>query len=273
MKSLSKIQSELYLEPWLITEARHSARREAVKARLDGAAFEIDKEDPVEATPFGSFLVIPVYGVIGQHLDRFEVEYFGGCDLDAINSAIGDAKRDDSINTVVFDFRTPGGSVTGIPETAVRILELSQTFGKNTVAFTDSQCCSGGLYLAEQCDRFYTTSTARVGSCGVYSIYVEYTRMLSDQGIKVNAISAGEFKLAGAYFKEMTDAEKTMFLTRVQKIHAEFKEAVQSVRNVDPKYLEGQVFDGQEAVDIGMCDEVVGSFEELQDILNAEQEG
>lgn len=216
-------------------------------------------------------MVIPVHGTIGQHLDWIDVEYFGGCDLDAVNAAIEQAEEDDTINTVVFDFRTPGGTVTGIPECANAILELSQVYGKNTIAFTDSQCCSGGLYLAEQCERFFCTPSSRIGSCGVYSIFVDQSRMLEAAGIKVNAISAGEYKLSGAPFRPMTDDERAMFNERVQGIHADFKTAVNAIRSVDSAYLEGQVFDGKEAVKIGMADDIFMASEDMMDMLESDK--
>ncbi len=270
MKTLSKMLSELYVNKWLITAAAHNARREAVKAKMDGITIELPAIDPEEIEPSieSRCMIIPVHGIIGQHLDEIEVRCFGGCDLDNINAAIDDAENDSSIDQVIFDFNTPGGSVTGIPETAFRISEMQ----KNTIAFTDSQCCSGGLYLASQCQRFFCTPSSDVGSCGVYSIFADYTRMLSDAGIKVNAIVSGEMKLAGAYFKEMTDSERAMFLADVKEIHEEFKAAVVSIRSVDAMHLEGQVYNGRKAVEVGFCSDVVESFDGLLDILNEEME-
>lgn len=270
MKTLSKMLSELYVNKWLITAAAHNARREAIKAKLDGVTIEIPsiESDEVEPTIESRCMIIPVHGVIGQHLDAIEVRYFGGCDLDNVNSAIDDAENDDGIDQVIFNFNTPGGTVTGIPETAFRISEMT----KNTIAFTDSQCCSGGLYLASQCQRFYCTPSSDVGSCGVYSIFADYTRMLSEAGIKVNAIVSGEMKLAGAYFREMTDAERAMFLADVKDIHEEFKAAVNAIRSVDASHLEGQIYSGRKSVAVGFCTDVVQSFDGLLNLLNSEME-
>lgn len=258
-RNFPHIIAKVYREPWLITPQKHRAIQSVLEARMDGILpSDNDADEPEGMSRDGAFAIIPVHGIIGKHLSSIEMEC-GGCDLDAVNAMISEAEQDDSIETIVFDFRTPGGTVTGVPETGRRIASIA----KKTIAFTDSECCSAGYWLASQCKHFYLTETATTGSIGVYSVFEDWSRALENEGVKVNAISSGKYKLAGAYFKPMTDDERTMFQDSVDKLHTQFKEAVRRNREVPDSAMEGQCYDGLEAVEIGLADGLVESIDDL----------
>ena len=183
-----------------------------------------------------------------------------GCAMEDLSAAIDAAENDPRIERVIYDFRTPGGTVTGIPE-AGRKIQYSR---KETIAFTNSECCSGGLWLAAQCQQFYATQSSRVGSCGVYCMTLDMSQAMEKEGIKVNAIFAGKYKLLGASFKPLADDERAILQTGVDKIYAQFKEAMETCRIVDDKnFGSGLIFDGQEAAEIGFTDGVVESMDEV----------
>src|SRR4051812_10154407 len=166
------------------------------------------------------------------------------------------------ISSPIYDFNTPGGTVTMIPETARKI----QASRKDTIAFTNGQCCSGGIWLAAQCQRFYATQSSRVGSVGVYTMCMDATKALKKEGMKVNAIFAGKYKLLGAYWKELSDDEQKIIQGGVDKIYGQFKEAMESYRMVkDENFGNGLCFDGDEAKEIGFVDDVVESMEDILD--------
>ena len=263
MKSYPQIISKVYEQPWLITPAKHRAIRKLIEQRLDGGMTEPDgdESESPELAIDGSTAVIPVHGIIGKHMSKMET-MCGGCDLDAIGTMIDAAMADSNVNRLVFDFRSPGGTVTGVPEMARKIQNIT---GKTTVAFTDSMCCSGALWLAMSCGSFYCTESSDVGSVGVYSVYLDESAALEKEGVKVNAISAGKFKLAGASFQPMQADERKMIQEGVDKIYGQFKSAVTRNRSISDEYLQGQVLDGEDAVKYGFCDGLVESITDLLD--------
>jgi signal peptide peptidase SppA len=264
MKNYPQIASKLYGEPWLITKAKHESLTSLFEAHLESNEFVAvnykEDEETGELKPEvrGKNLILPIHGVLGKHLSFLE-RFCGGFDVNTLSKWLDYADASWQVERVILDIRSPGGTVTGIPEAAAKISGLS----KDVLAFTDSECCSGALYLASQADEFFATESAQVGSVGVYSVFTDRTKQLDELGIKVNAISAGKFKLAGAPFKTMTDDERKMFQERVDNIHRKFKAAVVSVRQVDEQYLQGQVFDGEEAAEIGMTSGTVDDIEDL----------
>lgn len=268
MKQYPQIISKLLYEPVVITREKHAAICGIVEARLAaGDAFAADPQKelnkPADAGygnygNSGSVSIIPIHGIIGKHLGQMEM-MSGGCDLDNVCAMISIAESDPIVTRVIFDFRTPGGSVNGTPEAARKIAMMR----KETVAFTDSECCSGGMWLAAQCKQFYITESAKVGSIGVWCAIIDKSKALEKEGVNVQVFSAGKYKTMGAMWKPLSDDEKAKMQARVDKIHADFKEAVQAHRVIADEFMEGQNFFGEEAVAAGLVDGLVDSLDDL----------
>jgi capsid assembly protease len=291
VKNYSNIISKLFYEPALITPARHAAlcllldsklvhsgaigghtaptemaghiTEKDIENALDDAETLRDYRDQkavrLMMTDYGSAAKISVKGTLVAHPEDIAMSECG-CAMEHLNTAIDLAENNPAIDTIIFQFDTPGGTVTRIPETGNKILSSR----KRTIAFTDSECCSGGIWLASQCQQFYATQSSRVGSVGVYTMCLDYTKALKKDGVKINAISAGKYKLLGAYWKELADEERKILQDRVDKIYAQFREAMESHRVVnDENFGNALVFDGDEAAEIGFTDGVVESMDEL----------
>jgi signal peptide peptidase SppA len=261
MKDYPRILAAVFGEPWLITREKHLAIERILLSRLEGEKApdeEMETAAEPDLTIEDGTAIIPVHGIIGKHMSGLAM-MSGGADLDAIGAMTDAAEADASVNRVLFDFRSPGGTVTGIPEMGRKIYRMK----KKTLAFTDSEANSGALWLASQAQEFYATQSSAVGSIGVWTHRLDLSRQLENEGIKVNAISAGKYKLMGAYWKPLTDEERAILQARVDGIHNEFKLAVNARRQVDEKYMEGQIFNGEEAAQIGLVDGLVEDISEL----------
>lgn len=261
MKRYPHLISKLF-EPLLLTPAKFHAICRVLESRLAGElpdeARLAEPEDP-EIVELGSTAIIPVHGVIGKHLDQFEM-MSGGCDLDVINAMLDNAEADASVRRVVLDFRSPGGTVVGVPETARKIYGMT----KDTIAFTDSECCSGAIWLASQCNRFYGTQSSQIGSVGVWTAYLDMSRQLANEGVNIESVFAGKYKLLGAYWKPLTEEERAIVQRQVDKTYAQFKSAMMAQRPVeDEKFGNGLVFDGDEAAELGFTDGVVEDMDEV----------
>lgn len=266
MKNYPNIISKLFYEPLVLTKAKHYSIWKVLESRLvcnaspvHGIEDDEDRDDSDQWECFAPDALIPVHGIIGKHLSGMEI-MSGGADLDSIGAKIDAALSMPDVLRIVFDFRSPGGTVTGIPEMARKIASITS---KETVAFTDSECCSGALWLASQCQRFYATESSSVGSIGVWCAYLDLSRQMQNQGENLQEFSAGKFKTMGAYWKPLTDGEKAIIQAGVDKVYAQFKDAVNARREIDAKYMEGQIFDGAEAVEIGLVDGMVDSLDEV----------
>lgn len=262
---IPRIVSKVYSEPWAILPDVHRSIRAAVESKLRGESpalpvsdmGEMDDEDDLPEVP--NCAVIPVHGIIGKHLDMME-SMCGGCDLDDVCRAIDEAGSDDSVDLVMFDFRSPGGTVTGVQEAASEIADLAKV--KPVCAFTDSQCCSAAYWMASQCPTIFTTPSAIIGSVGVICVMFDQSRMLANAGIEPNEFRSGDLKGTGAWYRQMTDEEKSLMQARVDRIGTQFRSVITAARQVKDEDMRGQVFDGMQAVEKGFADEIVGDIED-----------
>lgn len=211
--------------------------------------------------------LIPVHGIIGQHLSNLEM-MCGGCCLDAVNAMFTDAMEDDNVRAIMFDIRSPGGTITGLPELSRKISAAVEQGTKPIAAFTDSLCCSAGLWLAHSAESMFATSSAHIGSVGAYIMLLDASRYYAELGVRHDPVYQGEFKLAGASFKPLTDAERAMFQAKVDKSVAQFRAVVTARHDVAPEHLEGQVYDGDDAAQFGFVDQVVDDLDDaVQQLL------
>lgn len=270
MTQIPRIVAKVYGEPWAILPDVHRSIRLAVEAKLRGESpaqivIEPDmQQDPgVPETP-PNVTIIPVHGIIGKHLDVFET-LCGGCDLDTVCEMIDLAAADDGTEFVMFDFRSPGGMIVGVPEAAAEIAELASM--KTVGAFTDDCCCSAAYWLASQCPSIFSTRSATLGSIGVISVYFDESRALANQGIIANEFVSGKYKSMGQPYRPMTDDEKKMLQTRVDAFGTQFRADILAKRDINADLLQGQIFDGRQALENGMADALVSDIQAAIDLL------
>ncbi len=204
---------------------------------------------------YGSVAVIRIEGVIDKAVSEADLDCYGGCDLDDVTNALAAVDENPSIDTIVLYLNTPGGSVIGLEECAERIAAMRETHEIH--AFFDVECCSAGYYLASQCDWIASTPSAFTGSIGTRMLWLDESKALEKEGITVHAFASGKFKLMGASFKPPTDEEAQMARDLVNRLSAEFKAAATSLRQIPADAMEGQAFQGRDALAFNAVDEVI----------------
>lgn len=271
MKNLTKIIESVYQKTWLITPSMHESIRRQLENVLSGNITMIpdededEKEDKLSLINEGSMIgIVSVDGIIGKHLSLLETKC-GGVDCDSISEQLKNMEEDPNVTSILMYFNTPGGTVSGVPELSSLISEIDKK--KKCTAYVDVICASAGFYLASQCSSIFVSPTAELGSVGVYSIYFDESVALSNEGIKVNAIYAGKYKLTGAPFKVMTDEERAMLQADIDKIYIGFKSAVTSKRDIKDEDLQGQIFSGEDLISKNFADGQVNSMREMLTIL------
>ncbi|MFS1808990.1 S49 family peptidase, partial [Bacillus anthracis] len=89
----------------------------------------------------------------------------GATSYDALRLDYQQALDDPSIASVIFNFDTPGGAVSGVDELAKAIFDGRSQ--KPTVAYVGGSCASAGYWLASQTSEIIISETAILGSIGV----------------------------------------------------------------------------------------------------------
>lgn len=211
----------------------------------------------------GSVAVVPIHGALGKGLDDIDKQYFGMADYNDVEDAMLAAADDPSVSHIVMHIDSPGGTVTGLPELAAKIRGIE----KPITSYTEGMAASAAYWLAAQADHVLLSESASVGSIGVYVALLDQSRWLENMGLKVNAISAGKHKLDYASFQPLSEDAKARMQASVDKWHARFKSEVTRNRSIPSENMEGQTFEGHEAVDAGLANGVVNSLSDVLSLL------
>jgi signal peptide peptidase SppA len=278
-----RIAQRVFNENWLILPETHHAIQEALLAHIEGRHPGGIDSSARMAVPFttkavgngltkhpspgnrvwtrGRLAVIPVWGVIGQHLSNLEASC-GGFDVARLEHDISVVANDTAIRNVMFDFNTPGGTVTGVPEAGRMIAQLGKE--KNTFGFTDSMSASAGYWLMSQTNAVYATESAGIGSIGVYAAFLDRTEAMKTRGEKMHIIKAGKHKAMGAPGNPLTDEDVAMIQAQVDRDYAAFTKAILSKRpDVKSETMQGQMFRTPEARAAKLVDATVTSLSAL----------
>jgi len=180
-------------------------------------------------------------------------------DYDDIAEQVADADANPNINSILLHIDSPGGTITGLPELAAKLRNVS----KPLVAYTEGTAASAAYWIASQADSVLLSESAEVGSVGVYVALLDQTEYLRQMGLKVNAVSAGENKLDYADFKPLSEEARERLQANVNKWHERFKEEINNKRTVPQSSMTGQTYEGMEAVEAGLADGVVNDLNEV----------
>lgn len=243
----------------LMPEAYHTIMQTAediMRADIDLEDIFGKPEDMYQEN--GSVAIVSVSGVILPNCTKFE-RMLGAVSLKEVRAAIKQAKDSDA-KSVVVKFNTPGGSVTGVEQTAKALKDLAKS--KPTTAYVEELCASAGYWLAAQCGEILCSESAELGSIGVYLAFLTMERGLVAGGITPEVIKAGKYKTLGIKVKDLTDEERAYLQAGVDETYGKFKGAVAG-RGLDEDTMQGEVYDGLKAVELKLADGIQDDLNEL----------
>jgi ClpP class serine protease len=274
---LSNILSKFYSDPWLIRPDKHAQLGQALQSYITSRGSGDELLRPREqaavyssgaAAPLGveiqdGFAILRISGVIGKHLSMMEMECGGGYDIALLERQAMELQDRADVHTVVMCINSPGGHAAGVADTAMILRELAEV--KRLVAYCDLEADSAGYYLAAAADEIYAPSTGMVGSISAYIALVDQSRAWEREGMKLEVFTDGDLKLIGMPGKPVLEQEREFLENRVAAVGARFKSFIRSRRPlVSEDAMQGQWFDGDVAVEIGLLD---GTFPSLTHCL------
>lgn len=186
-----------------------------------------------------------------------------GASADRIVAQIERARDDRSIQGVIFEINSPGGSGVASDEIAAAIRSLD----KPTVSYVREVGASGAYWIASSTDHIIANRLSTVGSIGVIASYLEFSGFLERYNITYQRFVAGEQKDFGSPFREPTPAETERFQAQLNELHDIFIAEVAAGRNLDPEYIrsiaDGSFVTGNAALELGLIDSFGGYNEAI----------
>jgi serine protease SohB len=185
-----------------------------------------------------------------------------GLSFDALEGLIESAFSVKGAVAVALDINCPGGSPAQSELIANLIRRKSEETGLKVYAFSQDVVASGGYWLACAADEIYAPQTALIGSIGVVTSQMSYSKLFDKLGIEERTYTAGKNKSTMSPNKPEDPKSVAETQQRLDEMHKMFKDWVVQRRgkkldsklNLEEDVFDGSVFHAQKAVDIGLID-------------------
>lgn len=174
--------------------------------------------------------------------------------------SVADAGKDE----VVVRLESGGGLVHSYGLASAQ-LDRIRSKGIALTACVDKVAASGGYMMACVADRIIASPFAILGSIGVVAQLPNFHRLLKDNKVDVEVLTAGEHKRTLTVFGENTEKGRQKFLEDLEDTHGLFKDYVSERRpNLDISAVaNGDIWFGRRALEVKLIDEIKTSDEYL----------
>lgn len=175
----------------------------------------------------------------------------------AITAAVRTAVADTNVSGILLRIDSPGGYVIGCPECSDAIYAARAS--KPVVAFAEGMMASAAYWIGSAAEKVYASKAAPVGSIGVWSAHVDFTKALDDAGIKVTLIHAGARKVDTSPYRPLDEEALANLQGGTNEIYDLFATAVAIQRDMTieaAKATEARMFLGPAAQAAGLIDGV-----------------
>ena len=191
----------------------------------------------------------------------------GGVTANGLVDLLNKAEKN-KVDAYVFEINSGGGEVLPSKEIMEKIKEISET--KYTIALIRSVGASGAYWIASACDTIVADETSFVGSIGVRMDYLQFKGLLDKIGVKEVAINAGEHKLMGSPYRELTAEETKILKDIVDESYELFVSSVAENRKMPIEKVKelatGQIYTGKQGFENGLVDQLGGRDEVSKDL-------
>ena len=158
-----------------------------------------------------------------------------------------------------MEVNTPGGGVYESAEIARELAKIKE-LGIPMYVSMKNMAASGGYYISAGADKIFATDETITGSIGVIMSGLNYAGLFEKLGIEDNTYKSGALKDVGSSTREPTEADKEVLQTYVDNAYGRFVKIVAEGRGMTEeavrKIADGRIYDGQQAVSVGLVDEI-----------------
>jgi protease-4 len=185
------------------------------------------------------------------------------------------AFEDQGAQGVVLLINSPGGSPVqaGIINDELRRLKAKHK--KPLYAVVEESCASAAYYIAVSADRIYVDKASIVGSIGVLMEGFGFVGLMDKLGVERRLLTAGENKGFLDPFSPQTDRHREYAQQMLNLVHRQFIDVVRTGRGKRlkeiPELFSGLFWTGQQAVDLGLADQLGNLDYVAREVIKAEE--
>lgn len=189
-----------------------------------------------------------------------------------ISQALSDASDDDAVSAIILRIDSPGGSYLA-SDTIWRAVALARQAGKPVIASVGEMAASGGYFIAMGADRIVASPGAITGSIGVFAGKMVMSELWAKLGIAFETVDVGANAGMLSPNRNFTPEQKAKLNRMLDRIYADFTGKASEGRHLDngaiDKVARGRIFTGEQALRVGLVDELGGFDAALQAARNA----
>jgi len=207
----------------------------------------------------GDAAVISVRGILLKQIPAW-FSYWGieATSYVAITEQIRQALGDRQVSRIELDVDSPGGLVNGVVETADTIRAARDI--KPVDAVVEDLSASAAYWLSAQATAIAAQRTSMVGSIGVYTVYVDWSKAAEDAGATVHVIRSGVHKGMGVTGAPISDEQIAAVQELIDGTADQFVKAVaagrqRKVKDVTP-WATGRLWLAEPSLKMGLIDSV-----------------
>lgn len=273
-------ETDIYKKEKLVDKIAYSDAVPSIIANMMGS----DEENPKDAyntislvdmaastanEPKGtSGNIIAVYYAVGDIVDSESGGIFGGSDDQIVSSKVirelKELADDDDVKAVVLRVNSPGGSAYASEQIWHQVMNIKAK--KPIVVSMGDYAASGGYYISCAADWIVSEPTTLTGSIGIFGTFPIADELLNKKiGVHFSTVKTNEFADFGDYSRQMTEGEKNLLQSYVNRGYELFTKRCADGRKMkqdDIKAIaEGRVWTGEHAKQIGLVDQL-GSLDD-----------
>lgn len=183
-----------------------------------------------------------------------------GYDHDGFLQQLEQVLVDDTIKGIVLSVNSPGGGTYESAQIKDKLIEIQETTEKPIYVSMGSMAASGGYYISAPAEKIFASEETLTGSIGVIMSGTNITELFEKIGIDDTTIKSGEFKDIGSTTREMTEEDAAILQTMVNTSFDRFVDVIVKGRGMDEEVVrsiaDGRIYDGAQAVELGLVDEI-----------------
>lgn len=262
------IHGLLYNTPLMIDAAKADVLHHVVQGyaagqppAIDAAAFAEARDRKPYTVTSGGVAILPVLGSL-THRGGVLHAMSGLTSYRYLHAMLRQAEADGDVRGILLELDSPGGSADGLFELADHVRQVAQN--KPVWGIVNEQAFSACYAIAASCDRVLAPKTGMVGSIGVIMMHLDISAADAKAGRKYTPIYAGFHKADGSMHAPLSDSALATYQGLVDHAYGVFVEHVAAGRGLavdDVVATEAQVFHAEQALALGLVDQVVAGFD------------
>jgi protease-4 len=185
------------------------------------------------------------------------------------------AFEDQGAQGVVLLINSPGGSPVQAGIINDELKRLKAKYKKPLYAVVEESCASAAYYIAASADRIFVDKASIVGSIGVLMEGFGFVGLMEKIGVERRLLTAGENKGFLDPFSPQTDRHRQHAQQMLDQVHRQFIDVVKTGRGKRlkevPELFSGLFWTGQQAVDLGLADQLGNLDFVAREVIKAEE--